>query len=94
MVYELIQFQKLVKLSEKYDHVEHEHCQPTQRVEGVRVRKTYYDYHQTQRYTYKSYRVFASNDLQDGRILKCGGSRGKPENLLILLITALFSMMM
>lgn len=30
-------------------------------------------------YTYKSYRVFASNELQDGRILKCGGSRGKPE---------------
>lgn len=40
---------------------------------------TYYDYPKTQRYTYKSYRVFASNELQDGRILKCGGSRGKPE---------------
>ena len=38
-----------------------------------------YDYPKTQRYTYKSYRVFASNELQDGRILKCGGSRGKPE---------------
>lgn len=76
---ELIQFQKLVKLSEKYNHVEHEHCKPVQRVEGVRVKKTYYEYPRTQRYTYKSYRVFASNDLQDGRILKCGGSRGKPE---------------
>ena len=52
---------------------------PVQRVEGVRVKHTYYDYPKTQRYTYKSYRVFASNELQDGRILKCGGSRGKPE---------------
>lgn len=76
---ELIQFQKLVKLSDKYNHVEHEHCQPVQRVEGTRTKKTVYDYPRTQHYTYKSYRVFASNDLQDGRILKCGGSRGKPE---------------
>lgn len=76
---DLIQFQKIVKLSEKYVHVEHEHCEPVQREEGVRVKKVFYDYPTTQRFTYKSYRVFASNDLQDGRILKCGGSRGKPE---------------
>ena len=76
---DLKEFQKLVKLSDKYSHVEHEHCIPVQRVEGVRVKHTYYDYPKTQRYTYKSYRVFASNELQDGRILKCGGSRGKPE---------------
>ena len=76
---DLKEFQKLVKLSDKYSHVEHEHCIPVQCVEGVRVKHTYYDYPKTQRYTYKSYRVFASNELQDGRILKCGGSRGKPE---------------
>lgn len=46
---ELMQFQKLVKLSSKYEHVEHN---------GVR-------------YTYKCYRVFASNRPTDGRILKC-----------------------
>ena len=58
---DLKEFQKLVKLSDKYSHVEHEHCIPVQRVEGVRVKHTYYDYPKTQRYTYKSYRVFASN---------------------------------
>lgn len=31
------------------------------------------------KYIYKCYRVFASNDDRDGRLLKCGGSRGKPE---------------
>ncbi|MBQ7075934.1 MAG: hypothetical protein IJM94_03935, partial [Clostridia bacterium] len=31
------------------------------------------------RYTYKSYRVFASNDIQDGRLLRCGGKKGKGE---------------
>lgn len=31
------------------------------------------------RFSYNSYRVFASADPEDGRILKCGGQRGKPE---------------
>lgn len=31
------------------------------------------------RYTYKSYRVFASTNNTDGRLLKCGGKRGKGE---------------
>lgn len=76
---ELIQFQKVVKLSDSYKWVEHEHGQPEMVHKGVRVVKTYYNYKDTRRYTYKSYRVFASSDLQDGRILKCGGKRGKPE---------------
>ena len=43
------EFQKIVKLSGKYDYVEHNG-------------KTY---------LYKCYRVFASNNPRDGRILKC-----------------------
>lgn len=58
---DLIQFQKVVKLSDNYRWVEHE--QPGRNV----------------RYTYKSYRVFASVDETDGRLLKCGGKRGKGE---------------
>jgi DNA polymerase len=54
---ELIKFQKLVKLTGKYSHVEHN---------GIK-------------YTYKCYRVFASKDKSDGRIYKCGGSRGSNE---------------
>jgi DNA polymerase len=76
---DLIMYQKIVKLSNNYKWVEHEHCTPVKRTEGVRVIKTFYDYPETVRYTYKSYRVFASNDLMDGRLLKNGGKRGKPE---------------
>lgn len=46
---DLIEFQKLVKLSAKYEYVEHN---------GIR-------------YNYKCYRVFASIDPKDGKILKC-----------------------
>ena len=46
---DLIQFQKLVKLSNKYEYVEHN----------------------GKRYSYKCYRVFASNRPRDGKILKC-----------------------
>ena len=59
---ELIQFQKIVKLSDKYRWVEHEQVD-----------------RENLRYAYKSYRVFASRRPEDGRILKCGGTRGKPE---------------
>jgi DNA polymerase len=77
---ELIQFQKIVKLSDNYKWVEHEHSDhPVQRSKGVRVIKTWYEYPETVRYTYKSYRVFASKDIRDGRLLKNGGKRGKPE---------------
>ena len=75
----LIEFQKIVKLSDNYKWVEHEHCIPRTVTTGVRVKKTHYEYDQTDEYTYKSYRVFASKDIKDGRILKCGGKRGKPE---------------
>lgn len=46
---DLIMFQKLVKLSNKYEYVEHN----------------------GEIYNYKCYRVFASRDTSDGRILKC-----------------------
>lgn len=45
----LIDFQKIVKLSSKYEYVEHNDT----------------------RYDYKSYRVFASREKNDGKILKC-----------------------
>lgn len=50
---ELKQFQRMVKLSGKFDWVEHE------RLDG------------NVRYTYKSYRVFASRDDVDGKIVRC-----------------------
>ncbi len=76
---DLKMFQKVVKLSSKYHHVEHEHCTPRVVTTGVRVIKHHLEYDHTIPYTYKSYRVFASASDDDGRILKCGGSRGKPE---------------
>lgn len=76
---DLIQFQKVVKLSDNYKWVEHEHCEPIRRQKGVRVIKSWYEYPHTDRYTYKSYRVFASKDLRDGRLLRAGGKRGRPE---------------
>jgi DNA polymerase len=76
---DLIMFQKLVKLSDNYKWVEHEHGGRVERTKGVRKITTWYEYTKTQRYSYKSYRVFASNDLDDGRILKAGGKRGKAE---------------
>lgn len=58
---EFKQFQRLVKLSGKFDWVEHERS-------GGNIR-----------YSYKSYRVFASNDSRDGRIVRCreNGFRAK-----------------
>lgn len=76
---ELIQFQKIVKLSNNYKWVERECGQPEKQITGVRVKKTLLHYNNSEKYTYKSYRVFASNSEQDGRLLKCGGKRGKPE---------------
>ena len=68
-----------MKLSDSYKWVEHEHGEPIERTKGVRVIHKWYEYSTTDKYTYKSYRVFASNDLQDGRLLKNGGKRGKAE---------------
>ncbi len=76
---ELIKFQKLVKLSENYKWVEHEHGGRILKQSGVRKIKQWYEYTKTKRYSYKSYRVFASKDPDDGRILRCGGARGRAE---------------
>lgn len=67
---DLIMFQKIVKLSEKYDWVEHEHCTPVITKTGKRVIKEVYEYPEKVKYSYKSYRVFASNSQNDGRLLK------------------------
>lgn len=67
---DLIMFQKIVKLSDKYDWVEHEHCTPIITNTGKRVIKKVYEYPERVRYSYKSYRVFASNCQDDGRLLK------------------------
>lgn len=67
---DLIMFQKIVKLSNKYDWVEHEHCTPIITNIGKRVIKQVYEYPEKVRYSYKSYRVFASNCQDDGRLLK------------------------
>ena len=75
---DLIMFQKLVKLSDKYDHVEHEHGGRIEHQSGKRVIKKWCEYTRTRAYTYKSYRVFASLDPDDGRILKVR-SNGKKE---------------
>ena len=64
---ELLQFQKVVKLSNKYHHVEHEHCEPVKVFKG---RRSFMEYPTTVTYSYKSYRVFASLDPMDGRLLK------------------------
>lgn len=50
---ELIKFQKIVKLSSKYQWVEHEHSTGNTK------------------YSNKAYRVFASLNSNDGRLLKC-----------------------
>ena len=79
---DLIMFQKIVKLSNKYKWVEH------QRGKGQIVKSTkhrdgtvsyLWDYPEAERYTYKCYRVFASQSSEDGRLMKHGGSRGKGE---------------
>ena len=67
---DLIMFQKIVKLSEKYDWVEHEHCTPVITKTGKRVIKEVYEYPEKVKYSYESYRVFASNSQDDGRLLK------------------------
>lgn len=70
---DLIMFQKIVKLSSKYDHVEHE-CGDGQIVRSTNhrdgTRTELWSYPDVEKYTYKSYRVFASNRMTDGRLLK------------------------
>lgn len=79
---DLMMFQKIVKLSSEYKWVEHEHGQGkvtklTRHRDGS-VSQVW-EYTETEKLTYKCYRVFASNDPQDGRLMKHGGSRGKGE---------------
>jgi len=79
---DLKEFQKLVKLSDKYSWVEHEAGVPTL-IRTIRHRdgtKTeLLSYSRSERYSYKSYRVFASKDMHKGRILKVKTSKKKPE---------------
>lgn len=61
-------FQKIVKLSSKYQWVEHEQgYSPTYTPRGKRID----NYNRTIKYDNKAYRVFASKDHNDGRLLKC-----------------------
>lgn len=76
---DLIMFQKIVKLSDKYDWVEHEHCTPLVSHIGKRTIKTVYEYPDKDKYTYKSYRVLASNNQEDGRLLKRKQVKAKGE---------------
>ncbi len=65
-------FQKVVKLSSKYKWVEHEHgYHLSYTPRGKRI----VSYDRTTRYENKAYRVFASKDYNDGRLLKCDGVR-------------------
>lgn len=73
---DLIEFQKIVKLSNKYKWVEHEEGERFERQKGKNL---FFEYKETKKYWNKSYRVFASNNPMDGRIMKAGGKRGKPE---------------
>lgn len=61
-------FQKIVKLSNKYKWVEHEHgYRPSYTKRG----KLLVNYDSVTKYDNKAYRVFASLDMNDGRLLKC-----------------------
>lgn len=65
-------FQKIVKLSSKYRWVEHEQgYMPYHTKRGRLVEQ----YATTVRYDNKAYRVFASKNDNDGRLLKCDGVR-------------------
>ncbi len=61
-------FQKIVKLSSKYDWVEHERgYYPTYTKRGKLIE----NYESSIKYDNKAYRVFASLDTNDGKLLKC-----------------------
>jgi DNA polymerase len=82
---EVKKFQKIVKLSNKYEYVGHEYGNPEQgRGKNLLVYTT------VKRYDYKCYRVFASSDMRDGRLLKFkSGKKGEkfantPEHCFII----------
>jgi DNA polymerase len=65
-------FQKIVKLSSKYKWVEHEQgYNPNYTPRGKRID----NYDSSIKYDNKAYRVFASKNENDGRLLKCDGVR-------------------
>ena len=65
-------FQKIVKLSSKYKWVEHEKgYNPNYTKRGRLIE----NYNSTIKYDNKAYRVFASLDHNDGKLLKCDGVR-------------------
>ena len=71
---DLIEFQSIVKLSDLYDHVEHErgisHLEQKYDKRGKKCgKKLVYD--GREKFQNKAYRVFASKDPLDGRLLKC-----------------------
>ena len=73
---DLRKFQKIVKLSSKYDWVEHEKgYNPWFGKRG----KLNVGYNTSVKYDNKAYRVFASRDLNDGRLLKCKMVNGIPK---------------
>lgn len=69
---DLRKFQKIVKLSAKYNWVEHEQgYNPSYTKRGRLI----VNYNYTTKHDNKAYRVFASKDENDGRLLKCDGVR-------------------
>ena len=79
---ELIQFQKIAKLSDLFEWVEHEygntHVEPKFTKTGRRSGKMLV-YDDTRKYVNKSYRVFASKDPKAGRLLTCRVKEGRTE---------------
>lgn len=65
-------FQKIVKLSNKYKWVEHERGYTPSYTKRGRLIEAWST---TTKHDNKAYRVFASTDLDDGRLLKCDGVR-------------------
>lgn len=70
-------FQKIVKLSNKYRWVEHEQGLVDEHTYNIseRTKIKLAHYKTTVKYDNKAYRVFASRDHNDGRLLKCDGVR-------------------
>lgn len=72
---EFRKFQKIVKLSSKYKWVEHERGFKQVWIQMKRTGKYITVPATTVKYDNKAYRVFASNDPNDGKLLKCDGVR-------------------
>ncbi len=77
---DMIMFQKIVKLSPLYQFVGWEHQQsltkpPKRHRHRDGTEEIEYFYDEFQPFTYKCFRVFASKDKNDGRIMKCRGAK-------------------